>query len=60
MALKVAFPALFYIARIKDAAVTDNLELFCDSILWNVNFTRETHDLEVDVSVSFFKVLYSI
>jgi hypothetical protein len=31
MALKVAFPALFGIARVKDAFVADNLEFLGDS-----------------------------
>jgi hypothetical protein len=58
--LKVAFPALFGIARVKDVAVADNLEHLGDSIQWNVSFTREAHDWEVDVFVSFFQVLHSV
>jgi hypothetical protein len=53
-ALKVAFTAFFGITRVKDAAVADNLEHLGDSIQWNVSFTREAHDWEVDVFVSFF------
>jgi hypothetical protein len=42
--LKEAFPALFGIARLKDAIVADNLELLGDSLQWNVSFIREAHD----------------
>jgi len=58
--LKVAFPALFGIAYVKDAAVADNFEHLGDSIQWNMSFTREAHDWEVDVFVSFFQVLHSV
>jgi hypothetical protein len=53
-ALKLAFLALFGIACIKDAAVADNLELLDISNQWNVSFTREAYDWEVDDFVSFF------
>jgi hypothetical protein len=59
-ALKEAFPALFGIACVKGAAVADNLEHLGDSIQWNVSFTGEAHDWEVDVFVSFFQVLHSV
>jgi len=57
--LKVAFPALFDIARLKDAVVTDNLERLGDSFQWNVSFIREAHDWEADVFASFFQLLHS-
>jgi hypothetical protein len=38
--LKVAFPALFNIAHLKDAVVADNLERLGDSFQWNVSFIR--------------------
>jgi hypothetical protein len=41
-ALKVAFPALFGITRVKDSAVADNLEHLGDSNQWNMSFTRLT------------------
>jgi hypothetical protein len=56
-ALKVDFPALFGIACVKDASVVDNLEFLGDSNQWNVGFTTEAHDWEVDDFVSFFQVL---
>lgn len=43
-ALKVAFLALFDIARFKDAVVADNLERLGDSFQWNVSFIREAHN----------------
>jgi hypothetical protein len=60
MALKVAFLALFGIARVKDTVIADNLEFLGNSNQWNVSFTREAHDWEVDVFVFFFQVLHSI
>jgi len=59
-ALKVAFPSLFGIARLKDAIVANNLEQLGDSFQWNVIFIREAHDWEVDVFASFFQLLHSI
>jgi hypothetical protein len=58
--LKEAFPALFGIARLKDAVVANNLELLGDSLQWNVSFIREAHDWEVDVFASFFQLLHSV
>jgi hypothetical protein len=55
MTLKVAFPTLFGIARVKDASVVDNLEFLGDSNHWNVSFTREAHDF-----VSFFQALHLV
>jgi hypothetical protein len=42
--LKVTFPDLFGIARLKDTVVAVNLELLGDSFQWNVSFIREAHD----------------
>jgi len=58
--LKVTFPTLFGIARVKDTVVADNLEFLSDSNQWNVSFTRKAHDWEVDDFVSFFQVLHSV
>jgi hypothetical protein len=43
-----------------DTAITDNLEFWGNSNQWNVSFTREAHDWEVDDFVSFFQVLHSV
>jgi len=52
--LKEVFPDLFGIAQVKDASVSDNMEILGGSIQWNVSFVREAHDWEVDVLASFF------
>jgi hypothetical protein len=57
-AVKIAFPILFSIACAKDAFVADNLEVLGGSNKWNVSFSREAHDWEVDVFASFFQVLH--
>lgn len=59
MALKEVFPVLFGIAYKKDASVADHLESIGASNQWDVSFTREAHDWEVDVLASFLRVLYS-
>jgi hypothetical protein len=60
LALKVDFPLLFGIACEKDTFVVNNLEFLGISNQWNVNFTREAHDWEVDVFASFLKVFHSV
>lgn len=35
------------------------MEISSGSHQWNVNFTRTTHDLKVDVVASFFNLFYS-
>jgi hypothetical protein len=51
--LKLAFPVLYGIARDKNASVADNLEVLGGSNQWNVSFTREAHDWELEVFASF-------
>ena len=51
--LKVAFPVLFGIACAKDALVTANMEVLGGSSQWNVGFSREVHDWELEVFASF-------
>jgi hypothetical protein len=58
--LKVAFPALFDIAREKNAFVANHLDLFSGSVQWDVNFIRATHDWELAIVTSFFTLLYSL
>jgi hypothetical protein len=60
MVLKVAFPSLFGIACVKDAFVADTWEVLGSSIKWNVSFTREAYDWELDLFASFFQVLHSV
>jgi hypothetical protein len=54
LALKIAFPGLFSIACVKVASVATNFEVLGGSNQWNVSFSREAHDWEVDVFASFF------
>jgi hypothetical protein len=60
MVLEVAFPILFGIACVKDASVAANLELLGGSNKWNVRFSREAHDWELEVFASFLQVLHSV
>jgi hypothetical protein len=45
---------LFSIAREKDALVAANVDFLGDTPQWNVIFSREVHDWEVDVVAAFF------
>jgi hypothetical protein len=58
--LKVAFPVLFGIACVKNAFVANNMEVLGGLNQWNVNFTREAHDWELEVFASFLQVLHSV
>jgi hypothetical protein len=58
--LKVAFPNLFGIAQAQDASVVDNLVFLGGANQWNMSFSREAHDCEVDVFASFLQALHSI
>jgi hypothetical protein len=60
MTLKIAFPALFGIVRVEDASVADNLEVLGGSNQWNMSFTREAHNWEVDVFASFLQALHLV
>jgi hypothetical protein len=54
MTLKEGFPVLYSIAREKDASVAANVEFLGGAPQWNVIFSREVHDWEVDVATTFF------
>jgi hypothetical protein len=60
LSLKAAFPALFVIAREKNAFVADHLDFSSGSLQWDVSFIRAAHDWELDTMASFFTLLYSI
>jgi hypothetical protein len=60
MTLKASFPALFCLAAAKDASFADNPEFLGVSNQWNVSFTREVHDWEVNVFASFFQMMHSV
>jgi hypothetical protein len=57
--LKQCFPILFSIVRNKDATVVDNLVVHNRVIQWNVLFTRQIQDWEMEMVLSFFERLYS-
>jgi hypothetical protein len=57
--LKRCFPFLFSIVRNKDAMVVDNLVVHNGVIQWNILFTRQIQDWEIEMVLSFFKRLYS-
>jgi hypothetical protein len=50
---KVAFPVLFGITCVKDASVAANMEVLGGSNKWNVSFSREAQDWELEVFASF-------
>jgi hypothetical protein len=58
--LKVAYPELFRIARVKDAFVADNFQCRGDSVHWEVTFSRLAQDWEMESFSSFFELLYSV
>jgi hypothetical protein len=52
------FSRICIVAFVRDASVTNFLELSNESYQWNVSFIRESHDWEVYVFALFFN-LYS-
>jgi len=58
--LKLGYPTLFSIARSPDAWVVDNLSVVGGIAHWNVLFTHNVQDWEVEMVMSFFEQLYSI
>jgi len=58
--LKQLFKLYSVFAQAQDALVANNLEFFGSSNQWNVSFTKETHDWEVDIFASFLRVLHSV
>jgi hypothetical protein len=57
--LKQCFPVLFSIVRNKDAMVDDNLVVHKGVIQWNVLFTRQIQDWEIEMILSFVDRIYS-
>jgi hypothetical protein len=58
--LKVVFPELYRIARVKDAVVADHIHFRGVFVHWEVNFTWLIQDWELDSVSSFLEVLYSV
>jgi len=57
--LKLCFSTLYTIARSPDAWVVDNLSMVGGVTHWNVLFTRNAQDWELEMVMSFFEQLYS-
>jgi hypothetical protein len=55
MMLKEEFPVLYSIAREKDASVAANVDFLGGALQWNVIFSREVHDWELDVVNALFR-----
>jgi hypothetical protein len=60
MTLKEEFPVLYSIAREKDASVATNVDFLSGAPQWNVIFSREIHDWELDVVTALFQKLQSV
>jgi hypothetical protein len=58
--LKQYSPVMFSIVRNKDAIVVDNLAVHNGVIQWNVLFTKQIQDWEIEMVPSFFEQLSSI
>jgi hypothetical protein len=60
MSLRRAFPDLFVISRDKDDSV-DDIMYFPNGILhWDLRFSRNVHDWELESLSSFMDLVYSI
>jgi hypothetical protein len=57
--LKLCFPTLYTIPHSPDARVVDNLSMVGGVAHWNVLFTRNAQDWELEMVMSFFEQLYS-
>jgi hypothetical protein len=57
--LKHCYPVLYSIVRNKATMVVDNLAVQNGNIHWNVLFTRQFQDWEMEMVLSFFERLYS-
>ena len=59
MSLRGAFPDLFVISRDKDVSV-DDIMYFPNGIHWDLRFSRNVHDWELESLSSFMDLVYSI
>ena len=57
--LKVLFPELFSIAREKDASVAALMSFRNGTLHWDVNFSRNLQDWELECLVAFMELIYS-
>jgi hypothetical protein len=57
---KDAFLELCSTARYKEAWMADHVKVSNGNLQWDILFTRQVLDWEVDLVTSFFDLLYSI
>jgi hypothetical protein len=51
---------LYSIAREKDASVAANVDFLGGAPQWNIIFSKEVHDCEVDIVTAIFQKLQSV
>uniref|UniRef100_A0A2N9FDT7 Uncharacterized protein n=1 Tax=Fagus sylvatica TaxID=28930 RepID=A0A2N9FDT7_FAGSY len=57
--LRDSFPDLFRLARVPDASVADHLQILGSSHHWDVVFSRQAQDWELEIVSGFMELLYS-
>ena len=57
--LRDSFPNLYRLARVPDASVADHLQLLGPSHHWDVTFSRQVQDWELEMVSAFRELLYS-
>jgi hypothetical protein len=57
--LRDSFPELFRLARVPDASVADHLLILGSSHHWDIVFSRQAQDWELETMIAFMELLYS-
>ena len=57
--LQDTFPNLFRLARVLDVSVADHLQILGTSHHWDVVFSRQAQDWELEIVSAFMELLYS-
>ncbi len=60
MSLKGAFPELFAISRDKEASVDDIMSFLNGIFHWDLRFSRNVYDWELESLSNFMELIYSI